>query len=104
MRTSTSTALVLGAGVSGLTTAVVLARQGWQVTVLAAGFGRETVSTVAGALWEWPPSVCGRHHDEILLENSKTWAMDSYRHFQHLARFATHLGVAARQSHTTRPG
>ncbi len=90
------TALVLGAGVNGLTIAVMLRQHGWRVTVAAAGFGRETVSTVAGALWEWPPSVCGRHHDETLLEASKHWAMASYRQFQHLARFPRRTGVYLR--------
>ena len=48
--------LVIGAGVTGLTTALVLARRGRQVTVLADRFAPDVVSTVAGALWEWPPS------------------------------------------------
>jgi D-amino-acid oxidase len=61
------TALVVGAGVSGLTTALVLARRGWRVTVVAETLGAGTVSTVAGALWEWPPSVRGRHHSEPVL-------------------------------------
>lgn len=98
IRSSAATAVVLGAGVSGLTTAVSLARHGWQVTVAAAGFGRETVSTVAGALWEWPPSVCGRHHNETLLEQSKYWAMASYRQFQHFARFPRRTGVYLRSA------
>lgn len=79
-------ALVIGAGVSGWTTALVLARQGWRVTVIAERFGSHTVSTVAGALWEWPPSVCGRHHDDqAVLERSADWAMRSYECFTRLA-------------------
>ena len=62
--------LVIGAGVTGLTTALVLARRGRQVTVVADRFAPDVVSTVAGALWEWPPSVCGRHHDEPALEQA----------------------------------
>lgn len=89
-------ALVIGAGVSGLTTAAVLARRGWRVTVAAAGFDRETVSTVTGALWEWPPSVCGRHHDEPALGPSKRWAMISYRRFEQLARYPGRTGVYLR--------
>ncbi len=78
-------AVVIGAGVSGLTTALVLARRGWRVTVLADGFGAETVSTVAGAVWEFPPSVCGRHHDQAVLARSAGWAMTSYHRFAQLA-------------------
>ncbi len=77
-------ALVVGAGVSGLTTALVLARRGWKVDVVADGFGSETVTTVAGAVWEWPPSVCGRHHGHGVLARSAEWAMASYRRFAQL--------------------
>lgn len=78
-------ALVIGAGVSGWTSAVVMARRGWRVTVVADRFGADTVSTVAGALWEWPPSVCGRHHDDTALVRSAGWAMRSYIRFAQLA-------------------
>ncbi|WP_243709946.1 hypothetical protein [Mycobacterium marinum] len=50
-------ALVIGAGVSGWTTALVLVRRGWRVVVVADRLGIDTVSTVAGVLWEWPSSV-----------------------------------------------
>ncbi len=88
-------ALVIGAGVSGLTTALVLTRRGWQVTVLASRFGSETVSTVAGAVWELPPSVCGRHHSDNVLARSAGWAMTSYRRFARLAS-NPHTGVSLR--------
>jgi D-amino-acid oxidase len=89
-------ALVIGAGVSGWTTALVLARQGWRVAVVAERFGSDTVSTVAGALWEWPPSVCGRHHDDqVVLARSAGWAMRSYEHFARLAADAR-TGVSLR--------
>ncbi|OBH22005.1 FAD-dependent oxidoreductase [Mycobacterium sp. E3247] len=78
-------ALVIGAGVSGWTTALVLARRGWRVVVAADRFGVDTVSTVAGALWEWPPSVCGRHHDQSVLGRSAEWARYSYIRFARLA-------------------
>lgn len=78
-------ALVIGAGVSGLTTALVLARRGWRVCVLADRFGAETVTTVAGAVWELPPSVCGRHHGQAVPARSADWAMTSYRRFAKLA-------------------
>lgn len=44
-------AVVLGAGVSGLTTAICLAEAGWAVRVWAAEPPADTVSAVAGAMW-----------------------------------------------------
>jgi D-amino-acid oxidase len=88
-------ALVVGGGVSGLTTALVLARRGWGVTVTADRFRSGTVPAVAGALREWPPSVCGRHHAEPLLARSAGWAMVSYRRFAQLAA-SPHIGVSLR--------
>lgn len=43
--------MVVGAGVSGLTSAVCLVEAGWSVRVLAAEPPHDTVSAVAGALW-----------------------------------------------------
>ncbi|WP_069812332.1 FAD-dependent oxidoreductase [Streptomyces sp. TP-A0874] len=48
-----SDAIVIGAGVIGLTTAVVLAESGSRVRVRTAEEPRQTTSAVAGALW-WP--------------------------------------------------
>ncbi len=75
-------ALVLGAGVIGLTTAFALGRRGWKVTVLAERIGANITSTVAGALWEWPPGVCGKHND---LARAREWARTSHRVFTELA-------------------
>ncbi|KAF8875166.1 hypothetical protein BD779DRAFT_1678370 [Infundibulicybe gibba] len=36
-------------------------------------------SQIAGALWEWPPAVCGKHTNLISLDNSKRWCMTTYR-------------------------
>lgn len=44
-------ALVIGAGVSGLTTAVRLVEAGWSVRVLSADASLKTTSAVAGASW-----------------------------------------------------
>ena len=74
--------LVLGAGVVGLTTALVLRRRGFKVRVLANRFAPNITSVVAGALWEWPPAVCGHRHK---LERSKRWAEASYRIYSELA-------------------
>ncbi|MFI1865372.1 FAD-dependent oxidoreductase [Streptomyces jumonjinensis] len=83
---SAPTALVIGAGVTGLTTALCLRDRGFAVTVVADRLPAETVSTVAGALWEWPPAVCGHHHDdEMSLERSRAWCMVSYRRFTALS-------------------
>ncbi|MFB8423852.1 FAD-dependent oxidoreductase [Priestia megaterium] len=78
--------LVIGAGVSGLTTAMCLRKKGFEVTIVAEKFAPDITSVVAGALWEWPPAVCGYHHDLISLERSKDWCMTSYRIFSELAK------------------
>ena len=56
--------LVIGAGVVGLTTALCARQAGYEVVVVAERFAPDITSVVAGALWEWPPAVCGHHRDE----------------------------------------
>ncbi|WP_433366920.1 FAD-dependent oxidoreductase [Streptosporangium sp. CA-115845] len=97
MRANSEKVLVVGAGVSGLTTALCLAREGFRVTVIADRFAPDIVSVVAGALWEWPPAVCGYHHDQVSLARSKSWCVTSYRIFEELARSGV-PGVAMRRS------
>lgn len=82
---SGKTVLVIGAGVSGLTSALCLRRAGCTVTVLADRFAPQVTSVVAGALWEWPPAVCGNHVDQVSLARSKPWCETSYRIFADLA-------------------
>lgn len=77
--------LVIGAGVSGLTTALALRRRGLEVTICAEKFAPEVTSVVAGALWEWPPAVCGHHRDNISLARAKEWCKTSYEIFAELA-------------------
>ncbi len=89
--------LVVGAGVSGLTSALALARAGVEVEVVAEKFQSDLVSVVAGALWEWPPAVCGYHRDQTSLARSKEWAMESYEIFSDLARDPT-TGVYMRRA------
>lgn len=89
-------ALVVGAGVSGLTTALCLARQGLQITIVADQVSPGITSNVAGALWEWPPAVCGRHHDDVLLAPSKAWSLTSYLRFRPLAQVPHRTGVFLR--------
>jgi D-amino-acid oxidase len=77
--------LVLGAGVSGLTSALCLRRRGFDVTVIADRFAPRVTSVVAGALWEWPPAVCGHHKDLTSLARSKKWSEASHDIFADLA-------------------
>lgn len=69
--------LVIGAGIVGLTSALCLARKGFRVTVVADRFAPRITSVVAGALWEWPPAVCGQHQDETSLRRAKGWSETS---------------------------
>ncbi|MEH2334299.1 FAD-dependent oxidoreductase [Nostoc sp.] len=74
--------LVIGAGVSGLTTAICLREVGFRVVIVADRFAPDLTSIVAGALWEWPPAVCGSHGAPRSLERSKNWCMTTYNKFK----------------------
>ncbi|MCJ1460126.1 hypothetical protein MMC28_010505 [Mycoblastus sanguinarius] len=82
--TATSpTVLIIGGGVTGLINAWVLLDRGYHVKVVAkrwASFTDEQrlTSQIAGALWEYPPAVCGQHTDAISLSNSRRWVMVAY--------------------------
>ncbi|KAL4249980.1 hypothetical protein AB1N83_013864, partial [Pleurotus pulmonarius] len=55
--------LVVGGGVTGLTTTWALLDAGYDVTVVSekwASLSDRITSQIAGALWEWPPAVCGK--------------------------------------------
>jgi D-amino-acid oxidase len=54
--------------------------------VVADRFAPRVTSVVAGALWEWPPAVCGRHADESSVQRAKGWCESSYAAFSALAR------------------
>lgn len=69
--------IVVGAGVSGLTTALCLAEAGKAVRVLAAEGPRETTSMVPGALWG--PSFAEP------MDRTLAWTGQSLRDFQKLA-------------------
>ncbi len=77
--------VVVGAGVSGLTSALAMARGGRAVTVVADRFAPRVTSVVAGALWEWPPAVCGHHSDQRTLDRAKGWCETTYARFAELA-------------------
>ncbi|KAI9375882.1 hypothetical protein BJX61DRAFT_531232 [Aspergillus egyptiacus] len=82
--------LVAGGGVTGLITSWALLDKGYHVTILSkewASYGREQrlTSQIAGALWEFPPAVCGQHTDAISLANSKRWCMVAYHNWDKMA-------------------
>ncbi|KAJ5034877.1 uncharacterized protein L3040_008145 [Drepanopeziza brunnea f. sp. 'multigermtubi'] len=91
--------LVVGGGVTGLVTAWVLLDRGYHVTIVSKQWATYTseqrlTSQIAGALWEYPPAVCGQHTDEQSLLKSKKWCMVAYRIWEAVAADAA-LSVAA---------
>jgi D-amino-acid oxidase len=82
--------LIIGGGVTGLTSAWVLLDRGCHVTIVSKEWASYTksqrlTSQIAGALWEFPPAVCGQHTDAISLSNSKRWCMVAYRIWDDIA-------------------
>ena len=76
---------IIGAGVSGLTCAIVFAENGCEVAILAEQIGDRTDSAAAAAIW-YPYDV-GSGSDVV------PWALVSYGRFLELAR-APHTGVS----------
>jgi D-amino-acid oxidase len=75
--------LVVGGGITGLATSWVLLDRGYHVTIIAKEWASYTkdqrlTSQIAGALWEYPPAVCGSHTDTVSLLRSKRWCMIAY--------------------------
>jgi D-amino-acid oxidase len=62
---------IIGAGVSGLTCAVVFAERGFRVAIFAEEIGQRTTSAVAGALW-FPYDA--EPADKVIL-----WALQTYK-------------------------
>ncbi|KAK9703854.1 hypothetical protein K7432_010538 [Basidiobolus ranarum] len=64
-----------------------------EVTVLAKQYAQrgahenEIVSEIAGALWEWPPAVCGSHgkDTDAQLKNLQRWCQVSYLQFKNIS-------------------
>ncbi len=86
--------VVVGAGVSGLTSAVSLAEAGWPVRVWAAASLRQTTSAVAGAVWAPPRPGSAQ---------TLAWSEQSLKVFRELAadpatgvRMASALAVGER--------
>jgi hypothetical protein len=80
--------VVIGGGVTGLTTACELLHRNYKVTVVAERYVNSEsriTSQIAGALWEWPPAVCGRHTDPMSLDMSKRWCKIAYDRFKKMA-------------------
>ncbi len=88
--------LVIGAGVSGLVTSLILQRNGFKVTVVASNFAPEITSVVAGALWQWPLPAVGKDECDALTR-SKNWCMTSYDYFANLANLPEETGVFMRR-------
>lgn len=99
MQISKERILIIGAGVSGLTTALLLANEGYKVTVVAEDFADNITSSVVGALWEWPPAVCGYNLALKSLDRSKSWCLTSYNKFKELSADSENNGVFFRKSH-----
>ncbi len=78
MASSSQQIVVVGAGVSGLTSAVCLAEAGWPVRVWAAATPQQTTSAVAGAVWA-PPRPAERAAKTL------DWTKHSLRVFRELA-------------------
>lgn len=69
---------VVGAGVIGLTTAVVLQRAGCRVQVIAAERPEATTSAVAGALW-FPFQVGPPERVNVWARETRTWLIELAR-------------------------
>lgn len=83
---------VLGAGVMGLSTAVVLVERGLRPCVYAREFSPDTTSDVAGA--EWSPDIVDRGGTPALRRRFDDLLAQSWRRFQLLV--GTRWGVKAR--------
>jgi D-amino-acid oxidase len=74
----TQTVAIVGAGVSGLTCAVVFAERGYRSAIFAEQIGPATTSAAAAAIW-FP-------YDAGPSENAIAWALKTYRMLLDLAR------------------
>lgn len=100
------TVLIIGGGVIGLVNAWVLLDRGYRVKIVSkewASFSdqQRLTSQIAGALWEYPPAVCGQHTDAISLSHSKRWCMVAYRIWEAMAsdpKLAALSGIQMRSS------
>lgn len=73
------TAIVVGAGVIGLSTALRLLEDGWRVTVIAKTFSPSTTSDIAAGFW-FP--YCAEPLDRVV-----AWANETLNRFRYFATF-----------------
>tara|TARA_R100000908_G_scaffold45503_4_gene21747 strand:+ start:41078 stop:42043 length:966 start_codon:yes stop_codon:yes gene_type:complete len=79
MKTNTSIT-VLGAGVSGLTTGIVLAENGYDVQIITKDLPHETTSAVAAAIW-FP-------YEAYPEDKVSRWSSESFQVFEQLAKIS----------------
>ncbi|KAK1140554.1 hypothetical protein N8T08_010300 [Aspergillus melleus] len=80
--------LIIGAGVTGLTTAWTLLDRGYHVTIISrewANCNERLTSQVAGALWELPPAGCGPQMYGAKIPMVQRWALESLHIYRTLA-------------------
>lgn len=80
-----SDVIVVGGGVSGLTTALVLAERGLRVRVWSRDAAQDTTSAVAGALW-WPYRI-----EPAALVGA--WSLETLRVYEEMAAAPGRTGV-----------
>ncbi|KAK9710228.1 hypothetical protein K7432_008566 [Basidiobolus ranarum] len=99
--------LIIGGGVSGLTTAWALCEAGCKVTVIAKQYSstrpeKEKIASEMGSgLWEWAPSASGSSKDaQNEYQNSKRWCQPTYVKFEELhAKYGADItGIRSRMS------
>ncbi|KAJ7051275.1 hypothetical protein C8F01DRAFT_1175687 [Mycena amicta] len=61
--------------------------QGERMPILLAyaNFNERLTAQIAGALWEFPPAVCGSHTDSVSLSHAKRWCMTAYHAWDAIA-------------------
>lgn len=80
--------LIIGGGVTGLTTAWTLLDRGYHVTIISREWANDKerlTSQVAGALWEMPPAGCGPQMYGDKIPMAQRWALESLRVYRALA-------------------